>query len=72
LLKQSLHVLKVADPAAALAVGDTPYDALAAKSAGMRACGVLTGGFSKPSLQDAGCEYIFDQLQHLRSLWRIE
>ena len=36
----------VTGPERVLAVGDTPYDALAAKPLGLRAAGVLTGGFS--------------------------
>jgi phosphoglycolate phosphatase-like HAD superfamily hydrolase len=35
--------------------GDTPYDAEAARGAGVSALGVLTGGFSQTSLKDAGC-----------------
>jgi HAD superfamily hydrolase (TIGR01549 family) len=35
--------------------GDTPYDAVAARGAGVSALGVLTGGFSRTALKDAGC-----------------
>jgi HAD superfamily hydrolase (TIGR01549 family) len=35
--------------------GDTPYDAEAARGAGVSALGVLTGGFSQTALKDAGC-----------------
>jgi HAD superfamily hydrolase (TIGR01509 family) len=51
------HVLKDIGvlPADAIAIGDTPYDALAAKAAGMRAIGVTTGGFSPADLRKAGC-----------------
>lgn len=41
-------------PHAALVVGDTPYDAIAARRAGMRAAGVLSGGFASDVLHDAG------------------
>jgi phosphoglycolate phosphatase-like HAD superfamily hydrolase len=38
-----------------LAVGDTPYDAMAAAAVGIRAIGTVTGGFSQTELEDAGC-----------------
>jgi HAD superfamily hydrolase (TIGR01509 family) len=41
--------------AAAIAVGDTPYDAMAARACGIPAIGVLTGGFSASDLREAGC-----------------
>jgi HAD superfamily hydrolase (TIGR01509 family) len=37
-----------------LAVGDTPYDAQAARRAGMNCIGMLCGGFTEESLRDAG------------------
>jgi phosphoglycolate phosphatase-like HAD superfamily hydrolase len=43
------------EAAAAVAVGDTPYDATAARKAGIAAIGVLCGGFPERSLQEAGC-----------------
>jgi len=43
----------------AIAVGDTPYDAIAAKRAGITTIGVLCGGFSENSLRDAGCVEIY-------------
>jgi phosphoglycolate phosphatase-like HAD superfamily hydrolase len=39
----------------AVMVGDTPYDSEAALGAGARAAGVLTGGFSRKALSEAGC-----------------
>ena len=36
-------------------IGDTPYDALAARRAGVVAIGMLSGGFSRKALQAAGC-----------------
>jgi phosphoglycolate phosphatase-like HAD superfamily hydrolase len=39
----------------AVMVGDTPYDAEAAIEAGTSAAGVLTGGFSREALLEAGC-----------------
>jgi phosphoglycolate phosphatase-like HAD superfamily hydrolase len=42
-------------PARVVMTGDTPYDAEAARGAGVSALGVLTGGFSQTALKDAGC-----------------
>lgn len=48
-----------------VAIGDSPYDAIAAKKAGIHAIGVLSGGFSREDLVAAGCEEIYDDLQDL-------
>jgi phosphoglycolate phosphatase-like HAD superfamily hydrolase len=50
--------LKVAS-AEAVAIGDTPYDALAAGKAGITAIGVLCGGFTEVSLRQAGCVEVY-------------
>jgi phosphoglycolate phosphatase-like HAD superfamily hydrolase len=42
-------------PTRLIMTGDTPYDAEAARGAGVSALGVLTGGFSQTALKDAGC-----------------
>lgn len=42
-------------PQACVVVGDSPYDAEAATSAGMAALGLATGGFADDVLIDAGC-----------------
>lgn len=39
-------------------VGDTPYDAIAAKKVGLKCIGVLTGGWSKKKLRDSGCSIV--------------
>jgi phosphoglycolate phosphatase-like HAD superfamily hydrolase len=43
----------------AIVVGDTPYDAEAARKAGMAAIGVLCGGFPESELRAAGCVEVF-------------
>jgi phosphoglycolate phosphatase-like HAD superfamily hydrolase len=43
----------------AIAIGDTPYDAIAAGKAGMATIGVLCGGFTESSLRRAGCFEVF-------------
>jgi phosphoglycolate phosphatase-like HAD superfamily hydrolase len=65
-----LEATKIMDPAHAVAVGDTPYDAIAAKRLEMRAVGVLTGGFPERALRESGCEQVFDQVQHICRTWR--
>lgn len=54
-------VLAQLGPAAerAVAVGDTPYDAEGARRAGLRAVGLLSGGFPPEQLQAAGCIVIY-------------
>jgi len=43
----------------AVAIGDTPYDAIAAGKAGMTTIGVLCGGFAEETLRQAGCAEIY-------------
>lgn len=43
----------------AVAIGDTPYDAQAAKKAGMRTIGMLCGGFTEASLREGGCIEVY-------------
>jgi HAD superfamily hydrolase (TIGR01509 family) len=47
-------------PDEVIVIGDTPYDAEAAAKAGLRTIGVLCGGFSRDSLQKAGCIAIYE------------
>ncbi len=47
------------EPDAALVIGDTPYDAIAAGRAGLRTVGVLCGGFPERDLRGAGCIDIY-------------
>lgn len=58
-------------PSEAIAVGDTPYDAEAATSLGIRAVGVLCGGFAEKDLRASGCTAIYqdpaDLLAHYDS-----
>ena len=59
IFKAALDKLGVA-AGQAVAVGDTPYDAIAAVQAGMGAVGVLCGGFPAGDLRAAGCVALFD------------
>ncbi|MET3971480.1 HAD superfamily hydrolase (TIGR01549 family) [Bradyrhizobium sp. i1.4.4] len=45
--------------AEAVAIGDTPYDAVAACKAGIPTIGVLCGGFTESSLREAGCVDVY-------------
>jgi HAD superfamily hydrolase (TIGR01509 family) len=47
-------------PADALAVGDSPFDALAAARAGVRTVGLLSGGFPRRALEEAGCIAVYE------------
>lgn len=53
---------KLGDPAKAetVVVGDTPYDAAAAKKAGLQIIGVTCGGWSAEDLRAAGCAEIYE------------
>ncbi|MDE1180996.1 HAD family hydrolase [Paraburkholderia sp.] len=47
------------DATDAVAIGDTPFDAEAAKKTGIRTIGVLCGGFTEESLRVAGCAAVY-------------
>jgi phosphoglycolate phosphatase-like HAD superfamily hydrolase len=70
LLQLSLKMLAVATPSVAVSVGDTPFDAIAAKAAGSRSLGVRTGGFSALSLHNAGHEHVFAEVRQVSQLWK--
>lgn len=53
----------------ALVVGDTPYDVIAAGKAGLRTVGVLSGGFPKDELCDAGAVKIYRDPADLLAHW---
>jgi HAD superfamily hydrolase (TIGR01509 family) len=50
----------------AVMVGDSVWDCEAAKRAGLKTIGVLTGGFSEDELRDAGAVAVFRSLPALR------
>lgn len=54
----ALQKLKV-EADAAIVIGDSPYDAQAAKRAGLRAIGLLSGAFPEASLRQAGCIAVY-------------
>jgi HAD superfamily hydrolase (TIGR01509 family) len=52
-------------PGEALAIGDSPYDAMAAARAGVRTIGLLSGGFPAEALRDAGCIALYEDAADL-------
>jgi len=66
LVGMALRKLNLPGPQAVM-VGDTPYDAEAAIEAGASAAGVLTGGFAREALLEAGCFAVADDLLALPS-----
>ncbi|SAK70211.1 HAD family hydrolase [Caballeronia glebae] len=56
--EMAIHKLGVS-PSDAIAIGDSPYDAQAATCAGLRALGLLSGGFAEEALREAGCTAIY-------------
>jgi HAD superfamily hydrolase (TIGR01549 family) len=53
------------DPAQAIAVGDSPYDAIAAGKLKITCIGVLSGGFPGPELRAAGYSAIYEDCADL-------
>jgi HAD superfamily hydrolase (TIGR01509 family) len=70
LFAQCLRKIGLTEASGAIAIGDTPFDALAAKAVGLRSAGVLTGGFSELALLDAGHERVFEEVRHVLCLWQ--
>lgn len=48
-----------------VAVGDSPWDAMSARAAGLRTVGVRSGGFPDNKLREAGCMAIYDDVEAL-------
>jgi HAD superfamily hydrolase (TIGR01549 family) len=57
--------LKLSERREAMVVGDTPYDAEAARAAGLSTIGFLCGGFPELALRQAGCIAVYRDPQHL-------
>ena len=52
--------------AKAVMVGDSTWDCEAAKRAGIESIAVLTGGFSREELLDAGAAAVYGSIDELR------
>jgi HAD superfamily hydrolase (TIGR01509 family) len=61
-----LAALEKAGTDRAVLVGDTPWDVEAAKKAGIETVCVITGGWSKHELRDAGAIAVFESAVELR------
>jgi HAD superfamily hydrolase (TIGR01549 family) len=48
-----------------IVIGDSPYDAEAARKAGLRSIGVLSGHFPEAELREAGCSAIYRDVADL-------
>ena len=59
IFQAALAKLASVGPNEAVVVGDTPYDAEAARKAGLKSVGVLCGGFPEEALRSAGCIAVF-------------
>jgi HAD superfamily hydrolase (TIGR01549 family) len=68
IFEAALARLESVRPEEAIVIGDTPYDAIAARRAGVRTIGLLSGGFPEEALREAGVVAIYrdiaDLLEH--------
>lgn len=55
----------------ALVVGDTKYDILMGKNAGVATCGVTYGNGSKEELETAGADYVIDKFSALLDITSV-
>jgi HAD superfamily hydrolase (TIGR01509 family) len=61
-----LAALEKAQTESAVLVGDTPWDVEAASKAGVETLCVITGGWSKQELREAGAIAVFESVDELR------
>jgi phosphoglycolate phosphatase-like HAD superfamily hydrolase len=69
-----LALAHLGGPPAELAtmIGDTPFDAQAARHAGATAWGTLTGGHTRSSLIDAGCSVVMPSVEDFGRFFQRE
>lgn len=67
-IRYALARLPGADPAQAVMVGDTRFDILGAKAAGLASIGVLYGYGDEASLREAGADWIVPDVASLAAL----
>jgi HAD superfamily hydrolase (TIGR01509 family) len=65
IFEAALSQLGDVEPSDVIVVGDTPYDAEAARKAGMKTVGLLSGGFPEEDLRAAGCVRIYKDAAEL-------
>jgi HAD superfamily hydrolase (TIGR01509 family) len=61
----ALARLEGVQPEDAVVIGDTPYDAIAARRTGLRTIGLLSGGFTEDVLREAGVVAIYRDIADL-------
>jgi HAD superfamily hydrolase (TIGR01549 family) len=62
IFQAALRKLKDVEKAEAIVVGDTPYDAEAARKAKLKIIGVRSGGWSREKLSEAGCFAVYENV----------
>jgi phosphoglycolate phosphatase-like HAD superfamily hydrolase len=72
LIELALDRLGATPPVFATVIGDTPFDAQAARTAGATAWGTLTGGHTRSSLIDAGCSAVVSSIADLGRYFQRE
>jgi phosphoglycolate phosphatase-like HAD superfamily hydrolase len=72
LVEQALDSLGGTPAMFATMIGDTPFDAQAARSAGAVAWGTLGGGHTRSSLLDAGCSTVVSSVGELSRYFQRE
>ena len=72
LVELALRHLGSTSAVSATMIGDTPFDAQAARSAGATAWGTLTGGHARSSLIDAGCSVVVSSVGDFEPFFRRE
>ena len=65
IFEAALRKFGLEDRSAAVVIGDTPYDAEAARGAGLACIGLLCGRFTEQALRQAGCVAVYRDPQHL-------
>jgi HAD superfamily hydrolase (TIGR01509 family) len=65
IFRAALRALPGVPPEQAMVIGDSPWDAKAARLAGLPMLGVLTGGFSEEQLRGNGALEVYADLQEL-------
>lgn len=67
IFEAAMAKLQGTSPDEAIVIGDSPWDAIAAKRAHVRALGILSGGFHEPDLHEAGCVAVYKDVADLLS-----
>ena len=65
LIGLALKRLRIRDRSRTIMIGDTPFDAIAARQGRVAPLGVLTGYFSASDLLSAGCSAVFPKAREL-------